>query len=303
MSVAKKHTFPHTDSELEVFKTVQRVAYEAAEYTRQHLEEGMTEKQACEIMRDYLSKRDINQFFHLPFAWFGNRSGFEGFSVPLNTKTHQFKKIQMPSIRKPLPHFGLEFMPSNTRLEKGMGVILDVAPTIDGYTADIGYAFSFGENSKVDNARQDLLKFRDLILKGAKAQKLMSEIYLDCDRLMDELGYKNCHSMYPLGVLGHQVGKLPFLNLPKISLMGFHPQAYAFLLHKRFQKIVGTNANAGVWTHESHVKLTPGLWAVEPHLGVKSGPDIFGVKFEELLVVTEDDAYWLDDDLPHMKIN
>ncbi len=39
----------------------------------------------------------------------------------------------------------------------------------------------------------------------------------------------------------------------------------------------------------------PGLWAVAPHIG----RDGVGVKFEELLVVTEDDAYWLDDHLPH----
>jgi hypothetical protein len=26
-----------------------------------------------------------------------------------------------------------------------------------------------------------------------------------------------------------------------------------------------------------------------------------GAKFEELLVVTKDDAYWLDDDLPHVR--
>jgi hypothetical protein len=26
-----------------------------------------------------------------------------------------------------------------------------------------------------------------------------------------------------------------------------------------------------------------------------------GAKFEELLVITEDDAYWLDDDLPHVR--
>jgi hypothetical protein len=42
---------------------------------------------------------------------------------------------------------------------------------------------------------------------------------------------------------------------------------------------------------------TPGLWAIEPHIGL----DGVGVKFEELLVVTDDDAYWLDDDLPHVR--
>lgn len=296
--ISLQSSFPHTQDELHIFKKVQRIAYDAAEYTRQHLEEGMTEKEACKIMRDYLEKRDIRQFFHLPFAWFGKRAAFENFSIPLNIKTHQFTKIHLPSLSEPLPHFGREFMPSNTKLEKGMSVILDVAPTIDGHTADIGLAFSFGENEKVDKARQDLLLFRDLILKGAKSQKLMSEIYHDCDLLMQKLGYSNCHSLYPLGVLGHQVGRLPFLKMPKISFLGFHAQAYAFLLQKRLGKIRGTNSNAGVWTHDSKVKLSPGIWAVEPHIAVNG----IGVKFEELLVVTENDAYWLDDDLPHLKI-
>jgi hypothetical protein len=34
-----------------------------------------------------------------------------------------------------------------------------------------------------------------------------------------------------------------------------------------------------------------GIWAVEPHVRA----DGFGAKFEELLVVDEDRAYWLDD--------
>jgi hypothetical protein len=42
--------------------------------------------------------------------------------------------------------------------------------------------------------------------------------------------------------------------------------------------------------------LSTGLWAVEPHLGRGE----FGVKFEEILVVTSDSVYWLDDQLPHM---
>ena len=45
----------------------------------------------------------------------------------------------------------------------------------------------------------------------------------------------------------------------------------------------------------SDYPATPGLWAVEPHIA----RDGVGAKFEELLVVTADDAYWLDDHLPH----
>jgi hypothetical protein len=36
---------------------------------------------------------------------------------------------------------------------------------------------------------------------------------------------------------------------------------------------------------------------VEPHIGFRG----VGVKFEELLVVTDGDAFWLDDDLPHVR--
>ena len=42
---------------------------------------------------------------------------------------------------------------------------------------------------------------------------------------------------------------------------------------------------------------TIGLWAVEPHLGFQG----VGAKWEELLVITEDDAFWLDDDVPHVR--
>jgi len=42
---------------------------------------------------------------------------------------------------------------------------------------------------------------------------------------------------------------------------------------------------------------TVGLWAVEPHLGFKD----VGAKWEELLVVTDDDAFWLDDDVPQVR--
>jgi hypothetical protein len=48
----------------------------------------------------------------------------------------------------------------------------------------------------------------------------------------------------------------------------------------------------------SNHPATPGLWAVEPHIGLRD----VGVKFEEILVVAScGDAYWLDDDVPHVR--
>jgi hypothetical protein len=44
-----------------------------------------------------------------------------------------------------------------------------------------------------------------------------------------------------------------------------------------------------------------GLWAIEPHVGV-TGEGGFGAKFEEILVVTPERIYWLDEDVPHMRV-
>src|SRR5262249_60087328 len=55
-----------------------------------------------------------------------------------------------------------------------------------------------------------------------------------------------------------------------------------------------------LWSNDetSNRPVEPGLWAIEPHLGGTG----FGAKFEELLVVEPGGrAFWLDDDLPHVK--
>ena len=41
-----------------------------------------------------------------------------------------------------------------------------------------------------------------------------------------------------------------------------------------------------------------GLWAMEPHIG----RDGVGAKWEEMLVVTDNDAYWLDDAVSHLRV-
>jgi len=53
------------------------------------------------------------------------------------------------------------------------------------------------------------------------------------------------------------------------------------------------------WNHtrQCDCPVQPGLWAVEPHVGLGA----VGAKFEEILVVDERDASYLDDDLPHLR--
>ncbi|MCB1305611.1 MAG: aminopeptidase P family protein, partial [Leptospiraceae bacterium] len=144
----------YNSEELAMFKKVQRIAYEAVCKVAERLEPGMTEKQAASMVAEELNKEGVRRYFHRPFAWFGDR-----------TKFADFKKIGTLSFWKlfGLPHFGKQFQPSDRRLTEGMPVILDVAPTIDGYAADIGYATWCGTNVEVEQARMDLRKYRSLI--------------------------------------------------------------------------------------------------------------------------------------------
>ncbi len=264
--------------QLEAIKAAQRLAYAAVTHVRAKLTEGMTEIEAAKLIEDYFTERGHRLYFHKPFAWFGDRTGFVGFKRPFHATLDSL-----------IPSTGIGFLPTDRMLTTGMAVTLDVAPTIEGLAVDIGYSFSFGANPKVDQARVDLLKFRELIVSLAKRKLPICEIYSATDKLLSELGYRNCHGLYPLGVLGHRIGALPLKELPKISIMGFHPQAYAYLIKEKLK-------GPAIMTATEKRPLSVGLWAIEPHLGFGDA----GVKFEEILVVTEDDAYWLDDELPHV---
>ena len=263
---------------MEVFKRHQRLAYQSVRWAREQLHEGISEKEAAAFIEKFFTERGHTLFFHRPFAWFGDRTRFQNFQRPA-----------LPSKKQPIPHLGTDFLPSERRLERGMAVTLDVAPAIDGLAVDIGYSFAFGDNPAVERARRDLLSLRELILTAARERGPIKELYRKVEEGLLALGYDNCHAVYPLGVLGHRIGRLPLLKLPRLSLMGFHPQAYAYLVKEIVQ-------GPAFMTADETRALTPGLWAVEPHIGAVG----FGVKFEEILVVTPTEVYWLDDELPHV---
>src|SRR5258708_39597585 len=105
-----------TTADLDGFREVQQLAYRCAEEIGAALEPGMTERTVARRMRWWLKGHGVDDWFHLPYAWFGDRSAFRDFRV------------------------ALQFLPGNRRLEEGMPFILDCAPVVNGYTADVGYA-------------------------------------------------------------------------------------------------------------------------------------------------------------------
>ncbi|MFI1930688.1 hypothetical protein [Streptomyces sp. NPDC020330] len=60
------------------FREVQRLAYACAcaEAVAGQLRSGVTERGAARMRRAWLRERGVRDWFHLPFAWFGDRTAF-----------------------------------------------------------------------------------------------------------------------------------------------------------------------------------------------------------------------------------
>jgi Xaa-Pro aminopeptidase len=258
--------------DLEGHRKAQRLAYDCAEAVAATLEPGVTERQAARAMRKWINDHAVDTWFHLPFAWFGDRTAFRGVRFP-----HQF-------------------FPTNRALEAGMPFILDCAPIVDGYTADIGYTSCLGDNPVLDQLLDDLAQHRALILDRVNAGATQGEVYRAVDDLAAQQGYDNRHQAYPFGVIAHEVSHAR----PKehnATAFGFGMGATATLFRSAI--VAAPARRSPLWNRGrfSQHPPEPGLWAMEPHLG-RGG---VGGKFEELLVVTGDGAHWLDDDLPHVR--
>jgi Xaa-Pro aminopeptidase len=274
----------YSSAELDRFREVQQLAYRCAEAVAEDLHPGITEKQAAARLGDALAREGVGQFFHQPFAWFGDRTCFADIKQPL------------------------QFFPSERPLELGMAAILDVAPIVDGYAADIGYSFACGDNPELERLQDDLRDFRSLIADRVSARETLAEVYRAVEDLLADKGLRNCHRHYPFGVLAHRVYRQPRVPLGQLRLLGFGLSAGVGLLAQtalsrapaRLASLVPGLRQGSPFCNTgpgSDVPAELGLWAFEPHV---ARGDI-GAKWEELLVVEERRAYWLDDDLPHVR--
>jgi hypothetical protein len=268
--------FTYTDRDLERFREAQQLAYACAQKVADWLEPGVTERQAAGRLRHELVVGGVTDFFHVPFAWFGDRTAFRHFRSPL------------------------DFFASDRKLREGMPFVLDCAPVVDGYTADIGYGGKIGENRIWDQLFADLREYRELILCRVRERAPLDDIYADVDALIARHGYDNRHRVYPGRVIGHQVTRIKAAGPPGVTFLGFGVRTLQTLGRELISERL--HGRSPLWAdgRSSRHAPTPGLWAVEPHIGFRD----VGIKFEELLVVTDDPdnpAYWLDDDLPHVR--
>ncbi len=267
--------------ELEGFRQVQKLAYRCAETIAATMRPGITERETAARMQEFLDAEGANDCFHRPFAWFGDRTAFRGFIG--------FKHLR---------GFNPAFYPGNRKLEQGMPFILDCAPSCKGFTADIGYCGVIGDNPTLDKLMDDLMEYRILILNLVRQRRTLADVSCAVDQLCLRHGYEPRHKAYPYEVLAHRVEKLDDDGRSNHrSLARFGVRNISTLVKDRSRgKREGWSP---FWNSSpaSEHPPTPGLWAVEPHLGFRG----VGAKWEELLVVTEADAFWLDDDVPQVR--
>ena len=245
----------------------QRLAYAAVEHVGKQLHEGMSERQAADLLEGYLRKHGTERYLHRAFAWFGNHSRFDEYTGYA------------------------DYHPSERTLRAEDVAILDVSPVVDGYIGDVGYSMCLTPNPELDKAKAFLLQLREDIPGMFAGPMTAAEIWAEINRRIHTAGYDNIHSKYPHCVLGHRVFRVKpkqgkHLRIGNRSFGWFSLETNLAFLR------MGLSA---ALTPE-HIGNKLGLWAIEPHIGWDGG----GAKFEEILVIEPNRCYWLDDEVPHV---
>lgn len=247
-----------SEEDLESFLQCQRLAFRAVKEVAGLITEGWTEQQAAEMVQTYLADSGVKVFFHYPFAWFGERSKFEG----------------MKRYRHALP--------TQRKIREGEVFILDVAPIYANHSSDVGYTGCVGGNPEFHRAIAFLKELREEIPTFFQEGVDGKTIWETVDRKIRKAHFENAYERYPYSVLGHRVYRYTEGG-PPLRLWNMGWQAYWSFASRG---VLGQLLNR---TFEGDIT---GLWAIEPHLGGKD----FGAKFEELLVVENGKARWLETD-------
>ncbi len=238
------------------FLRCQRLATQGAKEIGGLLREGWTEAQTAKLYDTYLRDHGVSAYFHRPYAWFGERTRFDG--------------IRSYS----------QFKPSQRHILPGEVFILDSAPILDGFIADIGFTSCLGGNPAFDEAQSFLSSLRRELPRLFETQARGGAIWDAVDAKIKQAGFDAVHRLYPFSVLGHRVHS-GVTSRADLGVLHFGWQSFWSLLSRGLFGQLLTPSHEGDLT---------GVWAIEPHIGAKG----FGAKFEEILIVEKGRARWLE---------
>lgn len=262
-------------AQLERFSQLQRRAYATLEETAATLRAGESELEVAKRMRRVFAAQGVRSYFHVPVALFGERTAYPG-------KFGQF-----------------EALPTARKLQDGDAVILDAAPIFEGSMIDVSLAVPRA-GAQADFAKADALlrDLRALVLERTRERRMsMREIAREVDGVTTARGFENCHRKHIGMVLAHRMAQVGSPWLARRRIWGLSPLPVGWFFWRSYRSMKSDATLTPNWNHtrQCDCPVQPGLWAMEPHVARGA----LGSKFEEILVVTENDAYYLDDDLPH----
>ncbi|NNC99210.1 MAG: aminopeptidase P family protein [Gammaproteobacteria bacterium] len=258
---------------LDRFREYQRLSFSILEQMAGSLQPGMTEKEVARALVCRFKEYGVNSFFHLPVVLFGERTALPGEWRLSN------------------------FFPKSRALQVDDSVILDAAPLFDGYLVDTSYSFCFGESPVHRKMMADLAHFRSDIRTAVNNGKTFKSIADNVNRELLEQGYQPVHTKHPGEVLGHRA--LKTINLPFAwRLQGFDAMSLSWFISKSKMGDLGLRTSP-LWNNKKSSNHPPqdGLWLVEPH----AGAGVTGAKWEEILVIQNGQAEWLDQEPPHLQ--
>lgn len=275
--------YQYSAADLDRFRQVQRLAYDIALRVESQLQVGITEVEACTLVAAAQTEREVIQVFHDPYVLFDART-------VLGSGTGPSEPAGPPP--------GTDLVPTNQVLRDGAPVIIDLAPVAHGVSSDVAYSCVLGANRVFEELDAGLARIRSFLREGIAARASMLALYHELDERLAARGWESCHHRQADRALGHMVFPLEHETDRPTPLPGWGAVAAEKMLAAGIEALDHGTCYP-LWSDSSFTDYpaTPGLWAIEPHIGLEG----VGVKFEELLVVTDDDAYWLDDDLPHVR--
>ncbi|NND80927.1 MAG: aminopeptidase P family protein [Gammaproteobacteria bacterium] len=271
MFIKTKH---FSKAELSRFQDLQRQSFTILESTAASLTGGETEQDVAQNLVRRYRAAGADSFFHLPVVLFGARTALPG-KWPIG-----------------------KFFPKTKSLQPGDSVILDAAPLFGGYLVDTSYSFCFGESGTHRGMMQHLAQYREQVLNAVNEGQHFKQIADQVAATMAAAGYEPVHTKHPGEVLGHRAIKTPKLPF-QLRLQGFDAVSLSWFKLKDNLASSGLGRSSPLWNslntsdHQAH----DGLWLVEPHAGMGE----VGAKWEEILVIEDGQARWLDDQPPHIR--
>lgn len=260
--------------ELNIFLLNQQTSFGILERMAVTLKEGDTEKDIAHALVKEYKRAGVNSFFHLPVVLFGERTALPGDWRVSN------------------------FFPKSRALQNGDSVIMDAAPLFSGYLVDTSYSFCFGENPVHQKMMMDLSRFRTTVLDAVNLGESFKAIADQVNNEIKSMGYEPVHTKHPGEVLGHRALKAS--NLPFTwRWKGFDALSLGWFILKDKTANSGIGRESPLWNNSDTSRHPPhdGLWLVEPHAGLGE----VGAKWEEILVIQDGRAEWLDNNPPHVR--